>query len=177
MSRPPSPSCSSPASTGTSTRRLGRGRDHGVVVRRDVAVLPARRGQRARRGRVLHPGLERPDLTVLASARAHRGVVDGGRATGVAVERGGAVDVVRAEREVILSAGAYESPKLLMLSGIGPAAGLSALGIGFVREVPVGQGLQGHYMVLLNFRVDTQSLTSARGRRAPRCHRPRGAAR
>ncbi|WP_406419312.1 GMC family oxidoreductase [Streptomyces sp. NBC_01614] len=109
----------------------------------------------------LHPALERHNLTVLSSARAHRVVVEGGRATGVEVERGGTVEVVRAEREVILSAGAYESPKLLMLSGIGPAAALSAFGIGVVRDLPVGQGLQDHYMALLNFRTDAESLIGA----------------
>ncbi|MFF8786307.1 GMC family oxidoreductase [Streptomyces sp. NPDC015125] len=69
----------------------------------------------------LHPALDRPNLTVLSSSRANRVEIEGGRAAGVEVERGGGVEVVRAEREVILSAGAYESPKLLMPSGIGPA--------------------------------------------------------
>ncbi|MGN9795735.1 GMC family oxidoreductase [Streptomyces sp. OZ13] len=111
----------------------------------------------------LHPALERPNLTVLPWARVHRVVIEGGRATGVEVERGsgGAVEVVRATREVILSAGAYESPKLLMLSGIGPAATLSVFGIDVVRDLPVGQGLQDHYMTLLNFRTDLESLISA----------------
>ncbi|MFM9372998.1 GMC family oxidoreductase [Streptomyces sp. Da 82-17] len=109
----------------------------------------------------LHPALERPNLTVLPSTRAHRVLVEGGRAVGVAVERGGAIEVVRAEREVILSAGAYESPKLLMLSGIGPGAMLSALGLDVLRDLPVGQGLQDHYMTLLNFRTDTASLLTA----------------
>ncbi|GAA2787317.1 GMC family oxidoreductase [Saccharopolyspora taberi] len=109
----------------------------------------------------LHPALECPNLTVLSSARAHRVVIEGDRATSVEVERGGTVEVVRAEREVILSAGAYESPKLLMLSGIGPAAALSAFGIEVVRDLPVGQGMQDHYMALLNFRTDVESLISA----------------
>ncbi|MEV0977334.1 GMC family oxidoreductase N-terminal domain-containing protein [Streptomyces sp. NPDC049915] len=109
----------------------------------------------------LHPALERGNLTVLPSALAHRVVIEGGRATGVEVERGGTVEVVRAEREVILSAGAYESPKLLMLSGIGPAATLSAFGIGVVQDLPVGEGLQDHYMTLLNFRTGVESLLTA----------------
>ncbi|MFC7010421.1 GMC family oxidoreductase [Streptomyces viridiviolaceus] len=109
----------------------------------------------------LHPALDRPNLTVLPSARAHRVVIEGGRAAGVEVERGGGVEVVRAEREVILSAGAYESPKLLMLSGIGPSPALSAFGIEVVRDLPVGQGLQDHYMTLLNFRTDAESLIGA----------------
>ncbi|MEU2354861.1 GMC family oxidoreductase N-terminal domain-containing protein [Streptomyces misionensis] len=109
----------------------------------------------------LHPALDRPNLTVFPSARAHRVVLDGGRATGVEVERGGGVEVLRAAREVILSAGAYESPKLLMLSGIGPADALSAVGIEVVRDLPVGQGLQDHYMTLLNFRTGAESLLGA----------------
>ncbi|GGQ59352.1 GMC family oxidoreductase N-terminal domain-containing protein [Streptomyces flaveolus] len=68
---------------------------------------------------------------------------------------------MRAEREVLLSAGAYESPKLLMLSGIGPAAALSAFGIEVVRDLAVGQGLQDHYMTLLNFLTDAESLICA----------------
>ncbi|MEU8526020.1 GMC family oxidoreductase N-terminal domain-containing protein [Streptomyces sp. NPDC048629] len=109
----------------------------------------------------LHPALERPNLTVLSFTGARRVVVENGRATGVEVERGGALEIVRAEREVIVSAGAYESPKLLMLSGIGPAAQLTAFGIRVVRDLPVGQGLQDHYMAMLNFRTDTESLISA----------------
>ncbi|ADI04936.1 putative GMC oxidoreductase [Streptomyces bingchenggensis BCW-1] len=109
----------------------------------------------------LHPVLERPNLTVLGAARAHRVVIEGGRATGVEVNRGGTVEVVRADREVILSAGTYESPKLLMLSGIGPAATLSAFGIDVLRDLPVGHGLQDHYMALLNFRTGVESLMSA----------------
>ncbi|MFG2328140.1 GMC family oxidoreductase [Streptomyces sp. NPDC048604] len=109
----------------------------------------------------LHPALERPNLTVIPSALAHRVVIEDGRATGVEVERDGTVEVIRAEREVILSAGAYESPKLLMLSGVGPATALAPFGIDVVQELPVGQGLQDHYMTLLNFRTDTESLISA----------------
>lgn len=108
----------------------------------------------------LHPALGRLNLTVLAGVRAHRVVVEGGRAVGVAVERAGVVEVVRAEREVVLSAGAYGSPKLLMLSGIGPGDALSALGIEVVRDLPVGRGLQDHYMAMLNFRTGADSLAS-----------------
>ncbi|MFE5483950.1 GMC family oxidoreductase [Streptomyces sp. NPDC056527] len=109
----------------------------------------------------LHPALERPNLTVLSSAHAHRVVIEDGRAVGVEVERGGTIEVVRAEHEVIVSAGAYESPKLLMLSGIGPADTLAAFGVAVVRDLPVGQGLQDHYMTLLNFRTDAESLIAA----------------
>ncbi|MFD8386104.1 GMC family oxidoreductase [Streptomyces sp. NPDC059679] len=124
--------------------------------------LTQRRGMRCSTAvAYLHPVLERPNLTVLSAARAHRVVIEDGRAAGVEVNRGGTVEVARADREVILSAGTYESPKLLMLSGIGPAATLSAFGIDVVRDLPVGQGLQDHYMALLNFRTGLESLMSA----------------
>ncbi|MDR3083578.1 MAG: GMC family oxidoreductase N-terminal domain-containing protein [Streptomyces sp.] len=124
--------------------------------------LTQRRGMRCSTAvAYLHPALQRPNLTVLSSAHAHRVVIEGGRAAGVEVERGGTVEVIRAEREVVLSAGAYESPKLLLLSGIGPAAALSAFGIDVVRDLPVGQGLQDHYLTLLNLRTETESLSSA----------------
>lgn len=112
-------------------------------------------------GAYLHPALDRPNLTVLSSAQAHRVVVEDDRAVAVEVSRDGAVEEVRAEGEVIVSAGAYESPKLLMLSGIGPAAALSAFGIDVVQDLPVGQGLQDHCMTLLNFRTDVESLMTA----------------
>lgn len=109
----------------------------------------------------LHPALDRPNLTMLSTTQAHRVLVEGDRAVGVEVVRDGAVEQVRAEGEVIVSAGAYESPKLLMLSGIGPAAALSAFGIDVVGDLPVGQGLQDHYMTMLNFRTDVESLMTA----------------
>ncbi|WP_433549229.1 GMC family oxidoreductase [Streptomyces sp. CA-294286] len=109
----------------------------------------------------LHPALHRENLTVLPTTRAHRVRVEHGRATAVEVERAGAVELVRAEREVILSAGVYESPKLLMLSGIGPAAALARFGIDVVADLPVGRGLQDHYMALLNFRTHVESLLTA----------------
>ncbi|WP_316525487.1 GMC family oxidoreductase [Kitasatospora brasiliensis] len=109
----------------------------------------------------LHPALGRPNLTVLADTRAQRVVVEQGRAVGVEVYRGGAAELVRGEREVIVSAGAYESPKLLMLSGIGPAGTLGAFGIEVLGDLPVGEGLQDHFMALLNYRTDAESLFTA----------------
>lgn len=115
----------------------------------------------------LHPALDRPNLTVLPATRALRVLTEDGRATGVEVapygsgSGAGSVGTIRAGREVVLSAGAYESPKLLMLSGIGPGAVLRPLGIDLVRELPVGQGLQDHYMTLLNHRVAGDSLLDA----------------
>lgn len=110
----------------------------------------------------LHPALDRPNLTVLPSTRVHRVRFERGRATGVEVaDANGGVEVVGAAQEVLLCAGSYASPQLLMLSGVGPAAALTGLGIDPVSDLPVGQGLQDHYMALLNFRTHEESLLSA----------------
>jgi choline dehydrogenase-like flavoprotein len=82
----------------------------------------------------------------------------GSRATGVETERFGELMEFRADREVILSAGAYNSPQLLMLSGVGPAEELQPLEIRTVAELPVGQNLQDHPAVLLNMLVSMESL-------------------
>jgi choline dehydrogenase len=93
----------------------------------------------------LRPALNRPNLTVETGVQVHRVITAHGRATGVAGWRSDGEFTVRAEREVILAAGAYNSPQLLMLSGIGPAGLLTALGIPVVVDQPfVGQNLQDH---------------------------------
>ena len=109
----------------------------------------------------LHPVLERPNVTVLTDAMALRVLLDGKRAAGVEIQHGGRIEEIRAEREVILTAGAYQSPQLLMLSGIGPAADLEAHQIGVVEDLPVGHGLQDHLMSLINWRSDRESLLTA----------------
>ena len=92
----------------------------------------------------LKPALKR-DNCELTRAFARRVVIEEGRAVGVEVERGGKIEVIRANREVILSASSINSPKLLMLSGIGPAAHLAEHGIEVVADRPgVGQNLQDH---------------------------------
>ncbi|NDR55040.1 choline dehydrogenase [Aliiruegeria sabulilitoris] len=95
----------------------------------------------------LKPALKRENCT-LVRAFARRIVIEEGRAVGVEVERGGKVQVIRAEREVILAASSINSPKLLMLSGIGPAAHLAEHGIDLVADrAGVGQNLQDHLEV------------------------------
>ncbi|KOX24115.1 GMC family oxidoreductase [Nocardiopsis sp. NRRL B-16309] len=94
----------------------------------------------------------RPNLTVVTEARVHRVVVEAGRAVGVLGRRLGEDFELRAEREVILSAGAYNSPQLLMLSGIGPAEQLDRLGVPVVVDQPlVGANLQDHPQTWLVF--------------------------
>ena len=93
----------------------------------------------------LTPALGRPNLTVFTLAKATRILTDGRRATGVAFLQAGVQRQVHARREVLLAAGAIQSPQLLMLSGIGPGAALQRHGIAVVHDLPgVGQSLHDH---------------------------------
>ncbi|MCF3106520.1 GMC family oxidoreductase N-terminal domain-containing protein [Streptomyces roseoverticillatus] len=109
----------------------------------------------------LRPALGRPNLTVLSGAQCTRLLFSGDRAAGVEAEHHGEPVELRAEREVILSAGAYNSPQLLMLSGIGIAAELEALGITPRADLPVGENLQDHPHLPLIHLTDTESLMTA----------------
>ena len=92
----------------------------------------------------LRPALKRPNCT-LTRAFARRIVIENGRAVGVEISRGRKVEVIKANVEVIVAASSLNSPKLLMLSGIGPAAHLAEHGIDVVADRPgVGQNLQDH---------------------------------
>jgi choline dehydrogenase-like flavoprotein len=93
----------------------------------------------------LHPVRGRSNLTVKTHARVLRVVVESGRAVGVELASRRARETLRASREVIVSAGAINSPRLLLLSGIGPADELQALGIKPVADLEgVGKNLQDH---------------------------------
>jgi choline dehydrogenase len=109
----------------------------------------------------LHPVRQRPNLTVLTHTYALRILFDGDRAAGVEVAHDDDVRQVRATREVVLSAGTYYSPQLLMLSGIGPEDQLSPMGIEIREALPVGMNLQDHCMVNLNYTTDAPSLFDA----------------
>ena len=101
----------------------------------------------------LFPVLRRANLTVLTRARAERILIDGGRATGALIRRRGRQHRLEARREVIVSGGAFGSPQLLLLSGIGPEAELRAHGIPVRHELPgVGQNLQDHLDYILSYR-------------------------
>jgi choline dehydrogenase len=100
----------------------------------------------------LKPVMHRRNLTVLTHAQTHRVILRNGRAVGVEFERGGQLRRASAAREVILSGGAYNSPQLLMLSGIGPADELRALGIQVAADRPeVGGNLSEHPTVMMEF--------------------------
>jgi choline dehydrogenase-like flavoprotein len=100
-----------------------------------------------------------PNLTVITRARITRVVIDKGRATGVEAVTEAGSTVFRAAREVILCAGVYGSPQLLMLSGIGPAGHLRQHGIEVVADLPVGDNLHDHMFVPM-----TYCMKSARNR-------------
>lgn len=94
----------------------------------------------------LHPVRQRPNLTVRTGALVRRVVIEGGVATGVEWFEGGSPVTARAAREVLLAAGALQSPQLLQLSGIGPAAVLRAHDLPVHVDAPeVGCNLQDHY--------------------------------
>lgn len=101
----------------------------------------------------LRPVLKRANLTVLTRAQTRRVLFDGRRATGVSFTHDGAEKRAVARREVILCAGAINTPHLLMLSGVGPAAHLAEHGIAVVADLPgVGQGLQDHLAAHVKYR-------------------------
>jgi len=108
----------------------------------------------------LHPVMNRPNLEVLTDALATEIVFKGSRTVGVEVEHHGQVTRMEAGREVILAAGAYNSPQLLLLSGIGSPAELAPFGITAISDLPVGRNLQDHPFVLLNVLVNRESLLS-----------------
>jgi choline dehydrogenase len=100
----------------------------------------------------LAPALTRPNLTVWPNALVRRVAIEGGRAVGIECMHADRTEIVRATRGVVLSAGAIESPKLLMLSGIGPADALRALDIDVVVDSPdVGANLHDHPKVSLRW--------------------------
>ncbi len=108
----------------------------------------------------LHANADRKNLTVRTGCHSRKVVFEGLRAVGVEIRCNGAIETVRARKEVILSAGAFGSPHLLMLSGIGPAAHLQAHGIPVLKDVPgVGQNLQDHITSSIIFRTPRWQAT------------------
>jgi choline dehydrogenase-like flavoprotein len=100
----------------------------------------------------LKPALGRSNLNVITEAHATRVLMQGTRATGVEyLIINGEPHAATAEREVILASGAFNTPQLLMLSGIGPSAHLAEVGIKTVLDLPVGKNLQDHLAVLLMY--------------------------
>ncbi len=125
----------------------------------------------ARRGRrhdaftaFLKPAVVRGAATLFQGAFARRVVFEGRRAIGVEFERDGQVSVVRARRGVVLSSGAIQSPQLLMLSGVGPAARLRALGLDVVADSSeVGENLMEHVGIWMGVRVSVPTVNQQVG--------------
>jgi choline dehydrogenase len=109
----------------------------------------------------LYPAMDRANLTIETDALASRIVVERGRATSVQYRQRGQVKTVHAVREIIVSGGAFNSPHLLLLSGIGPADELRAMGISPVHDLPgVGRNLIDHPNILNEYELrGEQGLT------------------
>jgi choline dehydrogenase len=105
----------------------------------------------------LRPAAGRRNLTVLTGALVTRVLIERGRAIGVCFAHGGGEEDVRAE-EVVLAGGAINSPKLLMLSGVGPAAHLREHGIDTLVDAPVGHGLRDHPLCIVEWDTGEPSL-------------------
>ena len=100
----------------------------------------------------LRPAMSRRNLEVRSGVLVRRVVFEGKRAVGVEIDSPDGPRVIRARREVILSGGTYNSPHLLMLSGVGPAAHLKSHGIAVIHDSPgVGRNLQEHPCAMLEF--------------------------
>jgi choline dehydrogenase-like flavoprotein len=111
----------------------------------------------------IRPNLHRSNLDVLHSTQALRLLWEGERVVGVEVEKGGEVRSIASEREAIISAGAYLSPHLLMLSGIGPGEHLRSLGLPVIVDNPhVGANLQDHPGCFLVFPLGADGGLPAR---------------
>ena len=111
----------------------------------------------------LHPARARSNLSLVSHATVLGITIERHRATGVTYQKNGQVEHVRAEREVILAAGAIQSPHLLQLSGIGPADDLTRLGIPVIADAPeVGANLADHLQMrtIVALKDGTHSLNS-----------------
>ncbi|MCB1445281.1 MAG: GMC family oxidoreductase N-terminal domain-containing protein [Rhizobiaceae bacterium] len=110
----------------------------------------------------LRPAMHRRNLTVLTGAQVTAIAMEGARATGLAFRQGGTERKVTARSEIILSAGAVNTPQLLMLSGLGPASALQAAGITVSADLPqVGQNLRDHLYCPYFFRVRPKTLNDS----------------
>ena len=107
----------------------------------------------------IHPVMDRNNLTVKTNALAHRIIIEDNQAVGVAFEQNGKLQEIRARGEVILAGGAFASPQLLMLSGIGPGDRLRNQGIEVKHNLPgVGQNLQDHIDYVSAYKSPSRDL-------------------
>jgi choline dehydrogenase-like flavoprotein len=111
----------------------------------------------------LRPAMKRDNVEVITHALVEGLVIEGNRVTGVRIRRKGSEQVISASREVILSAGAFNSPQVLLLSGIGPRDQLDEIGVPVVQDLPgVGENLQDHPFLTMMWEMnDSHSLYKA----------------
>lgn len=123
------------------------------ISRMEITTNSGRRASSARA--YLRPAMKtRRNLTVATKAQTTRIVFEGKRAVGVEYLQAGKMERVRADREIVLCAGTYNSPQLLMLSGIGPADHLRSVGVDVVQDIKgVGENLQEHPNLLNIYRA------------------------
>jgi choline dehydrogenase-like flavoprotein len=144
------------------TQDFNRGDNEGIGLYQVTQFHdPAKNGERCSAAAAyLHPVMDRPNLTVITRAHASRILLDGKRATGVAYRQKRQNKEVRARREVILCGGAFNSPQLLQLSGVGRPEDITPHGIEMVHELPgVGQNLQDHLDFTLGYKTkDTDNV-------------------
>ncbi|MFZ1815795.1 MAG: choline dehydrogenase [Rhizobiaceae bacterium] len=120
----------------------------------------AKRGERCSSARAyLHPVMDRKNLTVITGAHATKILFEGRRAKAVTYRKGGKEERAEARKEVILCGGAFNSPQLLQLSGVGDGEALRRHGIEPVHDLPgVGQNLVDHIDFILNYRSNDTNL-------------------
>lgn len=125
----------------------------------DYLQYNTRRGRRRHAAdNYLRPAMKRSNLVVESGALAQRVLIEGRRAVGLVYRKGGEERTVRARREVLLAAGAIQSPQLLELSGIGQREVLSRAGVNVVHPLPgVGENLRDHLHVRLSFETSLLS--------------------
>ena len=125
------------------------------------AQVTQKNGERWNAARAyLHANTDRPNLTVITNARTRRLIFTGKTATGVEFVKNNQTQIIKAHKEIVLSAGAFGSPQILMLSGVGPAAHLIQHGIAVVHDLPgVGQNLQDHLTTVLINRSSRKDAT------------------
>ncbi|MDR3397873.1 MAG: FAD-dependent oxidoreductase [Pandoraea sp.] len=124
-----------------------------------VYQVTQKNGERWNAARAYLHGKSRANLHIITDALVQRIVFDGKRAAGVKLQRHGALETIRARSEVVLSAGAFNSPQLLMCSGIGPAEHLRSHGLEVRVDAPgVGENLQDHIDFIINKYVAHRDL-------------------
>ncbi|WP_104029391.1 GMC family oxidoreductase [Vibrio jasicida] len=149
----------------TACESIGIPRNHDINGADQFGAMPTqvtqRNGERCSAAKAyLTPNLNRPNLTVLTEATTHKVLFEGNRAVGVEYGLKGQSFQIKCTKEVILSAGAFGSPQILMLSGVGAKKELESHGIEQIHELPgVGENLQDHIDLVHTYRSSAKRDT------------------